>query len=51
MVGYRNGRHRLVGKHVQLIRHSDGGVPELSAMAEGETKSAYQAFRWWGTGT
>ena len=51
MVGYRNCSLPWMPSGIQLIRHSDGGVPEHEARDVRIVCTAYQAFRWWGTGT
>ena len=51
MVGYRNMQVEGVSPSEQLIRHSDGGVPEQAFASSRRQSPAYQAFRWWGTGT
>ena len=51
MVGYRNLKVEKGLTYDQLIRHSDGGVPERQLVCDWSATAAYQAFRWWGTGT
>ena len=51
MVGYRNEELREDLLDLDFIRHSDGGVSELSQIANGVSQRLYQAFRWWGIGT
>ena len=51
MVGYRNEHWNQRVDHLELIRHSDGGVSEPIPSAPPPRARAYQAFRWWGIGT
>ena len=51
MVGYRNQRSNLHTAQFEFIRHSDGGVSELTRARARLPRRVYQAFRWWGIGT